>query len=235
VLTLAETDWSEAWKAHYLPLRVGQHLLVTPSWLSPEVAPEDVVIELDPGMAFGSGLHPSTRLCLLLLEQYLRPGDAVLDLGTGSGILAIGAAKLGAGPIVARDTDPIAVSVAQENVRANGVGHLVRVEQGSLPSSGTGTEVKGAGYELQQAGPWNLILVNILADVIIGLLDRGLAARLSSGGRLILSGVIGSRASDVEGALRANELVLTERLQEGDWMAYVAEGPNDAGYRVSGP
>jgi len=216
VRELGETDWAEAWKAHYRPLRIGQRLVITPSWLTPEAAPGDVVIELDPGTAFGSGSHPSTHLCLTLLEQYLRPGDTVLDLGTGSGILAIAAAKLGADFVLARDIDPIAVRVARENVEHNGVAHLVQVEEGSLPAPGSEPEA------------WNLILVNILAEVIMKLLGQGLAALLAPGGRLILSGIIEPRAPEVEVALQARRLTIIERLEEGDWLAFLAERPSDA-------
>jgi ribosomal protein L11 methyltransferase len=224
VRELAETDWAEAWKAQYQPLRVGRRLLITPSWLSPETAPGDVVIELDPGMAFGSGLHPSTRLCLTLLEQRLQPGDTVLDLGTGSGILAIAAAKLRSGPVLARDTDEVAVQVAQENVDANSVAHLVRVEQGSLPQPGA----RGPAKVGHIAQTWDLILVNILADVIIALLDQGLATLLSPGGQLILSGIIHTRAADVESALQAQGLAISERWPEGDWLALLVERASPA-------
>jgi ribosomal protein L11 methyltransferase len=226
---LAETDWAEAWKAHYRPLRVGQRLLITPSWLTPEAAPDDLVIELDPGMAFGSGLHPSTRLCLTLLEKRLRSGDGVLDLGTGSGILAIAAAKLGAGSVLARDVDEVAVQVAQENVAGNTVSHRVRVEVGSLPGSpeiraqGSGFGVSESGDAGGEAQTWDLILVNILADVIVDLLGQGLSSLLAPDGRLILSGIIQTRARDVEAALQAHELTVMERLQEGDWLALLAE------------
>jgi len=218
VQELAETDWAEAWKAHYRPLRVGQRLVITPSWLASGAAPGDVVIKLDPGMAFGSGLHPSTRLCLMLLEQHLRPGDSVLDLGTGSGILAIAAAKLGAGFVLARDIDPVAVKVAQENLEVNSVAHVVRVEDGSVP-------VRGSEHETFEPQTWNLIMVNILADVIVNLLDQGLATLLAPGGRLILSGIIQPRAPEVEAALQACQLTIIERLQEGDWLAFLAECP----------
>ena len=222
VREVAETDWAEAWKAHYRPLRVGQRLLITPSWLTPEAAPDDVVIELDPGMAFGSGLHPTTRLCLTLLEQHLHPGDLVLDLGTGSGILAIAAAKLGAGFVLARDIDPVAVRVARENVERNGVADIVRVERGSLPTSGSQSE--GSQPETSEPGTWNLIVVNILAEVIVDLLGRGLAGLLAPGGRLIISGIIEMRASEVEAALQAQRLVISKRLEEGDWLALLVNG-----------
>ena len=225
VRELAETDWAEAWKAHYRPLRVGRRLLITPSWLTPEAAPGDVAIELDPGMAFGSGLHPSTRFCLMLLEQHLRPGDAVLDLGTGSGILAIAAARLGAASVLARDIDPLAVQIAQENVERNGVAHLVRVEEGSLPVSSSVFRVSGSQPETLQPETWNLVVVNILAEVIVELLEQGLAALLAPGGRLILSGIIQPRAPEVEAALQACGLTIAERLEEGDWLAFLAKRP----------
>ena len=154
---LAETDWAEAWKSQYHVFRVGRRLVVKPSWekyvrpgppTDPRKAPatgtagrveegglpqpDDVVIEIDPGMAFGSGLHPSTQLCLEMLEESLRPGERVLDVGTGSGILAIAAGKLGAAWVLALDTDPLAVQVAIENVRLNGLEHVIDVRPGTL-------------------------------------------------------------------------------------------------------
>lgn len=228
VRELAETDWAEAWKAHYRPLRVGRRLLITPTWLAAEAEPEpgDVVIELDPGMAFGSGLHPSTRLCLALLEQHLRAGDSVLDLGSGSGILAIAAAKLGAATVLARDIDPVAVQVAQENVTANGVAASVRVELGSLPDNGdSGQAGSGAAKGAGSQQTWDLILVNILAEVIVALLGQGLARLLPPGGRLILAGIILPRAGEVEAALQAHGLAVSERWQEGDWLALLVQRP----------
>jgi ribosomal protein L11 methyltransferase len=118
---LREEDWANAWKRFYKPLRVGRRILLKPSWESVEVAPDDILVELDPGMAFGTGLHPSTRLCIAALEETVKPGDAVLDVGTGSGVLAVVAHKLGAASILATDIDPIAVEVAQENARRNAV------------------------------------------------------------------------------------------------------------------
>ncbi|NNJ12877.1 50S ribosomal protein L11 methyltransferase, partial [Chloroflexales bacterium ZM16-3] len=139
--TLEEEDWANAWKQHYSILRVGERTVVVPSWLEYEPKPDDVAIYLDPGMAFGTGLHPTTQLCLRLLERYARPGLRTLDIGAGSGILAIAAAKLGAGPILALDNDPVAAQVAAENVQANKVAHIVTAATGSL----------GAG---QRMGHW---------------------------------------------------------------------------------
>jgi len=209
VCELAETDWAEAWKKDYRPLRVGQRLLITPSWLSPDALPGDLVIRLDPGMAFGSGLHPSTRLCLALLEQEVQAGDHVLDLGTGSGILAIAAARLGAASVLARDIDRVAVQVARENVDINGVAHVVRVEEGSLPSA-----------DLE--GSWDVVVVNILAEVIVELLGQGLARAVAPDGRLILAGIIRPRAADVQAALLAQGMTIAGRLEEGDWVALLA-------------
>ena len=126
---LAETDWAEAWKAHYHVLPIGRRLVIKPTWETYAPQPDQVVIELDPGLAFGSGLHATTRLCLELLEEHLRPGERVLDVGTGSGILAIAAACLGAAAVVALDNDPEAVRVARENVLLNGVADRVRSEE----------------------------------------------------------------------------------------------------------
>ncbi|MBI3362864.1 MAG: 50S ribosomal protein L11 methyltransferase, partial [Chloroflexi bacterium] len=130
---VAQADWAEQWKEHFLPIRIGRRLIVVPTWLSPELAPDDVPLRLDPGMAFGTGTHPTTQLCLAAIESYLRPGDSVLDLGAGSGILAIAAAKLetfhGTSPpgrILALDIDDDAVRVARENIAANGVAASVQ-------------------------------------------------------------------------------------------------------------
>jgi ribosomal protein L11 methyltransferase len=128
---LAETDWAEAWKAGYDVLRIGRRLVVRPSWRDYAPQPGDLVIDLDPGMAFGSGLHPTTRLCLEALEDTMRPGLTVLDVGTGSGILAIAAARLGASRVLALDTDPLAVQIARENVALNQVESVVHVEVGT--------------------------------------------------------------------------------------------------------
>lgn len=203
---LAEDDWANAWKKHYHVLRIGQRIVVRPSWQEHERQPDEVVIELDPGMAFGTGLHPTTRLCLQALEEHLKPGAKVLDLGTGSGILAIAAAKLGAGSVLALDNDPVAVKAARSNVQSNGVQNLVAVEHGSLDKA---TE------------EFDLVLVNILARVIIELADQGLADRVRPTGLLIAAGIIEEQEAEVAAALREHGLEIVERRQEKDWVTLV--------------
>jgi ribosomal protein L11 methyltransferase len=190
-------------------LRVGQRIVVKPSWQTYTPRPDDVVVELDPGMAFGTGLHPSTRLCLVALEEYLTPGMRVLDVGTGSGILAIAAARLGAGPVLATDIDPIAIQAARANVAANEVEHIVSVEPGSWPT-----------LEPQDQA-FDIVLVNILAETIVELLDEGLAHYLKKAGLIVVAGIIESQEAMVAEALGAQGVDIVKRLQEKDWVALV--------------
>jgi ribosomal protein L11 methyltransferase len=203
---LEEQDWASAWKEHFYPLRVGRSIVIKPTWRQFSGEPSDVIIELDPGMAFGTGLHPTTRLCLLALEERMTPGMSVLDLGTGSGILAIAAAKLGAGRVLALDTDKVAVQVAEENAQRNGVHERVVVNQGSLD---------------QARDTYDLVAVNILADVIMALARAGLAQRVKQGGTWIAAGIIESQAAGVEQALNVGGLRVTDRTQIEDWVALI--------------
>jgi ribosomal protein L11 methyltransferase len=209
-----EEDWAEAWKAHYHPVRVGKRLFIRPLWVETENAPDDLVIALDPGMAFGTGTHPTTQLCLQALEDHVQPGVKVLDLGCGSGILAIGAAKLGAANILALDIDPIAVKATQENAEQNGVADKITAQQGSLENVVT------------SARRFDLIVVNILARIIIGMCDQHLGDTVRPGGTALFSGIIHDQADDVEAALRKTGLEPTGRRQDGDWVLIEAKRPH---------
>ena len=203
---LAEEDWANTWKKHYHVLRVGQCIVIRPTWQEYRPGPDEIVVVLDPGMAFGTGLHPTTRMCLQALEEHLKPGARVLDLGTGSGILAIAAAKLGAHSVLALDNDPVAVRTAQANVKSNDVQSIVNVEFGSLDKA---------------AGKFDLALVNILARVIIELVNQGLVDRIGSSGLMILAGFIEEQEAEVAAALREHGVAIVERRQEKDWVALV--------------
>lgn len=206
-----EQEWGTAWRKHYKTLKVGQRLLIKPSWEDYKASADQVVVELDPGMAFGTGQHATTRLCLVALERYLRAGMAVLDLGTGSGILAIAAAKLGASSVLALDINTAAVEVARSNVQANGLCHLVTVEQGTLPRD-----------EATWRGSSDLVVANIVAGVIEELADF-LASSLKAQGILIVGGIVGGRLDGVIARLEEEGLRIIEVLAEGEWRTVVAQ------------
>lgn len=206
--SVAEADWAEAWKERLNILHVGRHIVIRPSWRDYVPAPGDLVIQLDPGMAFGTGLHPTTQMCLVALEELICPGAEVLDLGTGSGILAIASARLGAGHVLAVDNDPIAVDAARDNVMNNGVQGTVSVMCGSL------TEASGS---------YDLVVVNILARVIVEMVQEGLATRVRSGGGLIAAGILANQEPEVVAALKRGDFTLVERQQRDDWVCLVAK------------
>ena len=201
-LSLKEEDWANSWKAYFKPLRVGQRFLIKPSWEEVTPAEQDLILELDPGMAFGTGTHATTTLCLKALEQLVKPGQTVFDLGTGSGILAIAAAKLGA-KVEAVDLDPVAVRVAQENVELNKVEDSVRVARGDL-----GTVLTGQA---------DVVIANIIADVILILLPD-LQRILKPGGEFLASGIIEHRAEDVAEGMKAAGLEVLERVEDAGWV-----------------
>ncbi len=206
-------DWAEAWKAHYEPLRVGRRLVIRPLWIDLPPAADDIEIALDPGMAFGTGSHPTTQLCLQALEDLLQPAQSVLDLGSGSGILSIAAAKLGAGQVLALDTDAIAVAATRENAGANGVGRKVIAQQGSHDCL------------LSSARRFDLVIVNILARIIVEMAKERLGEIVRPGGLAIFSGIIDTQADEVEAALRHTGLQPYARRQMGDWLLVETKRP----------
>lgn len=200
-----EEDWANAWKAYFKPTRVGERLVIIPSWESYELQDGDLPLYLDPGMAFGTGTHPTTSLCLRKLESVVRPGMRVLDVGTGSGILAIAAARLGAAPVVGIDIDPVAVRVAKENAERNGVSIDVR--------AGTLDQV-----ETEEC---DLIIANIIASIIIDILPD-VASRMKKDGKFLASGIIAEKKQAVADAMTATWLLPVEIREEGGWVAILA-------------
>lgn len=201
-----EQDWENEWKKYYKPVPVGKRIIIKPQW--EEICDEgrDVVIELDPGMAFGTGTHETTRMCLALLEEYVTPESTLLDIGTGSSILSIGAAKLGCGKIVASDIDSVAVKVARENAALNGVADKIDIRCCDLTSGIT--------------GKYNIVVANIIADAII-MLSESAANFMADDGVYITSGIIEHRLDDVKSALTNYGFKIKRTLQEGEWAAIV--------------
>jgi ribosomal protein L11 methyltransferase len=200
-----EEDWANAWKAYFKPTRVGERLMIIPSWESYELKPQDLPLYLDPGMAFGTGTHPTTSLCLRKLEAVVQPGMRVLDVGTGSGILAIAAARLGAAPVVGIDIDPVAVRVAKENAERNGV--TIDVRAGTL--------------DQVETDECDLIIANIIASIIIDILPD-VASRMKMGGKFLASGIIAEKKQAVADAMTATWLLPIEIREEGGWVAILA-------------
>lgn len=202
-----DEDWANAWKEHFHPVKIGERIVIKPTWRTYEADPADLIIELDPGMAFGTGTHHTTAMCIGMLEEVVEPGQVVFDVGTGSGILAIAAAKLGAASVSAIDLDAVAVKVAEENVAANKVEDVVSVSHGDLLTGVTG-----------QA---DLIVANIIADIIIRVLPD-VPGRLKDGGVFISGGIIAERLPDVTEAILACGLTPDKVMEEGGWVTVMA-------------
>lgn len=208
---IKDENWMAAWKEHYKPIPIGKKLLVLPAWLESEY-PDRVAVRIDPSMAFGTGTHPTTRLCMQAIETYLEPGKPVIDVGCGSGILSIAAALLGSGEILAVDIDNASVVSTKENATANSVMEKIETGLGSV------TEVKNGLFSRKHAP---LVVANILAPVIIRLFDAGLADLVSPGGTIILSGILAEQAPGIEAAAKAKGLTPVEKLQIDDWVAQI--------------
>ncbi|HWV23679.1 MAG TPA: 50S ribosomal protein L11 methyltransferase [Thermomicrobiales bacterium] len=209
ISSLKEEDWANAWKEHFQVHKIGERVVIRPPWREYEPKDDEIVIELDPGMAFGTGLHPSTRLSMLGTEEVVKPGDTVLDVGTGSGILAIAAAKIGASKVDTVDVEGVAVRATRENADRNGVGDLIAVEHGSV---GVGQPFHGGQYDV--------VIANIIARVLIEL-SEAIVAHTWPGGAIVLAGIIDSREQDVIDAYEAQGADVVTRRSQDDWISLV--------------
>ena len=205
---LDEAEWQDAWKEHFHALRVGERVVVAPTWRDYVPKPSDVVVRLDPGMAFGTGHHPTTRTCLEVVEALARPGARALDVGCGSGILAIAAVKLGAASAFGLDVDAVAVRSARENAAENGVEGRVTLAEGTLPHAGA------------PAGAFDLVVANISSKVVSELAPH-LARAAAPGGVVVASGIIEDHSEATAQRLAAAGLAAAERRVDGDWVTLV--------------
>ena len=220
---LAEEDWANAWKEFYQVTHLGRRTVIKPSWRDYQQSePDEVVIELDPGMAFGTGLHPTTHACVLALEQALQPGDQALDVGCGSGILSLAAIKLGASSVLALDISPVAVEATRANAIANNVMDQIDVRLATLEGAAgepLAPEVARLGQEI---GSFDVVLANIIARVIAQLAPALLRAT-RSGGTLIASGIIAERRHEAEEPLERAGLTDIQEITFGDWVTLIGK------------
>ena len=209
IKTLDEEDWANSWKEHYQPIEITERLIIKPCWLAPSLDPEIVEVLLDPGMAFGSGTHETTQLCLGLIEKYVDKEQIVVDVGTGSGVLAIAASKLGAKNVYAVDLDEMAVIRAKENIKLNHCQNLI-IEKNNL--------IDGVGALPE---PPTLMVANILAPIIIGMLNE-VKKVLPANKMFICSGIVHHEKEVVLNALEENQFEITEVKEKNGWVAIVA-------------
>ncbi|AMV61603.1 50S ribosomal protein L11 methyltransferase [Pediococcus damnosus] len=210
---LEETEWQTEWEKYYHPVRVTRYLTVVPSWESyQKTLPEEKILKLDPGMAFGTGTHPTTKLCLQALEMYMRGGEKIIDVGTGSGVLSIAASKMGASKIQAYDLDQVAVDSAIENLKLNPDVKNVQIQPNDLL----------AGIQAQA----DIIVANILAEIIVPLVPQAKTC-LKPGGLFITSGIIKDKLPTIISALKDEQFKVIEILKMKDWRAVVAQIPRD--------
>lgn len=204
-LGLKEEDWADCWKKYYKPLHIGEKIVIVPAWENYEAKDGEVIVTIDPGMAFGTGTHETTALCAELIEKYLAVGDRALDVGTGSGILAVIESKLGASSVDALDIDPNAVKAAKENCDANGVKNVICRQSDLIRSA---------------EGVYDFISANIVADIIIRMAEN-VSDFIKHGGVLVASGIIESQAEQVVSVFREKGFELKDKLDKNDWNAFV--------------
>lgn len=219
-----EEDWANAWKQYFKPIRVSERLTIKPTWEDYAPSPGERIIELDPGMAFGTGTHPTTALCLRTLESVIKGDEEVIDVGTGSGILAIGAMLLGARRVLALDLDPIAVTSAAENSRLNNLQDDIQVHLSDLLGVLNSREDGEAAVPLNVTVPVDVVVANILAEIILLFIDDVYAA-LKPGGTYIASGIFKNKEEAVEQGLEAAGFKIVDRQRDQDWIAFVAKKP----------
>ncbi|MBQ4575929.1 MAG: 50S ribosomal protein L11 methyltransferase [Clostridia bacterium] len=203
-----EKDWANEWKKYYKPIKTGNRIVIVPMWQDYDAAEGELIVKMDPGMAFGTGTHETTRLCASMLETYLKPGDRMLDVGTGSGILAVCASKLGASHVNAYDIDPVAVRVAIENAEANACNNITCEVSDLL-----------ASVSLEN-GVYDIACANIVAEIIIRMAPD-ISRYLKKGALLVTSGIIDKYANDVITAMEEAGLSLHDRISENGWHAIV--------------
>ena len=209
VISVNEDDWANNWKKYYHPINVGEHLVIKPSWIDYEKQPDDIIVELDPGMAFGTGTHETTRMCMAHLEKYIDKNSRVLDVGCGSGILSITSLLIGAKEVMGVDIDPVAVKVAIENGKMNGFDQpAYTIKRGNLVD--------------EAEGKYDVIVANIIADVIIGVCGD-VKQFLADDGVFISSGIIIDRKDDVKNALVEKGYTIIDCVEEGEWVSFVCK------------
>lgn len=209
---IQDEDWANNWKQYFHPERIGERIVVKPSWEEYTPLDNDIVIELDPGMAFGTGTHATTSMCIQLLEEYIKPDTKVFDVGTGSGILAVAAAKLGAKNIQAADYDNVAVNVARENIEKNHEEDNIEIFQSDLLKN--------------MQGKADFIIANIIADIIIRMFDD-VDKYLNEKGAILTSGIIADRISDVVKVAEEKGFDVEKMNEKGGWAAIVFRRKED--------
>ena len=205
--SVSDSAWKDIWKKYFKPFRAGRHLIIKPTWESYQGSPDDHIIEIDPGMAFGSGTHETTGMCLSLLEEVISGGEEIIDVGTGSGILAIGAALLGAGHVLAIDIDPDAVKVASDNIAKNNVTDIVTVQQGNLLDN--------------VSAVCDICVANIISDVIIAF-AAPLMNHIRPSGLFLCSGIVSQRSDEVAAALTDAGYEILRKETKGEWVAFLS-------------